>query len=411
MARQQLGVPASRAADAATQGDLLALFNMVTVEKFKPTAGTDGDDQTAIQDALNSLVAGQSLYIMPGKVYKHSSTLLHSKSFTAVVGGGTMYAMTPAASSFKVTAKYSRIADITFDTLASTTRLDPYEAQRFLVDSADGIIIDNVKSLNSAATGLFITRTVGFTVNDMLVMNTLADGIHMTGGSTDGTVRTPTCINVGDDGVATVSYTGGYDSGLCKRITVFNATVDGSRKGRGVSIIGGEDVTYFNSTTRNTFGPGWIIASEPTPSNPTFGATRCKMLQGAIYSASQDTAQSASMRMVSGRTGYGITDCEMSGPKVYDTPSGDAFEIGAYIDNYLSQTGTMSGNVIRDVEVHNGATAEPIVYRASTTTSQVRTENIRRAPIGSPSSVLVLPFGGTVPTGTPANTLVYTKAS
>jgi hypothetical protein len=90
-----------------------------------------------------------------------------------------------------------------------------------------------------------------------------ADGIHLTGGSHDGTVVSPVVNRPGDDGVAVVSY--GSDPATSARITVTSPVVNDQLWGRGVSVVGGEDITYRDVVVNGSAGAAVYVASEGEP--------------------------------------------------------------------------------------------------------------------------------------------------
>ena len=90
----------------------------------------------------------------------------------------------------------------------------------------------------SAAAGIYVGGASNFTLSDVLVRNTNADGIHMTTRAHDGVVRNARVVNPGDDGVAVVSYRN--DGELVRNITVESPRVEGQRWGRGFSVVGGD---------------------------------------------------------------------------------------------------------------------------------------------------------------------------
>jgi len=107
----------------------------------------------------------------------------------------------------------------------------------WLAGTHTGIIVKDTTIDGSAAAGIFINGASGFTINRVTVLNSMADGIHMTNGSHHGVVRDAVVRGAGDDGVAVVSYLSNPQA--THDIQVINPKVYANTWGRGVSVVGG----------------------------------------------------------------------------------------------------------------------------------------------------------------------------
>ena len=263
----------------------------ITPEMYGAVGDGVTDDQTALQAALNALVPGATLYIGPGRTYAHSGQLLTPTTVNGytIGGGGRLLATNLNNSALRVRGNNVTIQGITVEKTASTTRTDPYESQLLVCDGCQDLRLIEVEAIGGSATGMFLTRLNRFLVARCRVENTLADGIHMTGGSQNGLVLDPRVRLAGDDGVSVVSYVAGSDGGMCKFIDVINPVVLGSKAGRGVTCVGGEDIRFINIFTDDTFAAGVYIASETYGGNTIYAVARVLVSGGTVRRANRNT--------------------------------------------------------------------------------------------------------------------------
>lgn len=129
---------------------------------------------------------------------------------------------------------------------SGVSRQETYECQRItLRDTATNWMIDHVQINGGSAAGIMSDGGAHGVITRSIVQNTLADSIHMTGGSSDISVTYNEVINSGDDGIAVVSYKN--DGVLTNNITATNNHVHNNKYGRGMTVVGGTNVTYMNN--------------------------------------------------------------------------------------------------------------------------------------------------------------------
>ena len=130
----------------------------------------------------------------------------------------------------------------------------------------------------SSASGIFIYHADTFLVAENTVKRSLADGIHTTGGSINGRVIKNTVRENGDDMIAVVSYMASdgtaigsmtssmttlRDQRLNRNILITDNDVKGQYWGRGITVVGGENVTIQNNLISDTtHGAGVLLARE-----------------------------------------------------------------------------------------------------------------------------------------------------
>jgi parallel beta-helix repeat protein len=132
-------------------------------------------------------------------------------------------------------------------------------------------------NLQLAGGGIFLYNVAGFSIAGNIVSRTYADGIHMTHGSTNGRVLGNTVSETGDDGIAVVSYLGsGWEAqatansswlaatDLANRdnnILIANNTVSNNYWGRGISVVGGRNVTIETNSVNSLWDRAAIYIS------------------------------------------------------------------------------------------------------------------------------------------------------
>ena len=129
------------------------------------------------------------------------------------------------------------------------------------------IVVRDVWVDGAGAAGVFVYGASNYLIEDVTVENTRADGIHQTHGAHDGIIRRARVRNVGDDGIAIVSY--GADGAVCHDIRVESPRFTGNQWGRGFSVVGGQDIIFRDIYAENSNAPPPFIspakASRGTP--------------------------------------------------------------------------------------------------------------------------------------------------
>jgi hypothetical protein len=246
------------------------------------------DDSTALQNFFNAGGPNVTLVLPAGSTYAHSRVLTITKAGTHLTGSGTLLATAEATSSVWVQADNVTIdGGVVLRTASTTQRWTAYEQMGLRLDGHSGATIRNVTIDGSAAAGLYVGGAQNFTLDHVTVENTRADGIHMTDGSGNGTVIDPTTSNTGDDGIAVVSYK--YDGTPCHDITVTGADVNGTTWGRGMSVVGGTNISYSNFTVSNSSSAAVYVAAEGSPYY-TFAPVNITVSNGSLAGSNTSTS-------------------------------------------------------------------------------------------------------------------------
>jgi Pectate lyase superfamily protein len=220
------------------------------------------DDGPALQKLLDRLPAGSTVNIPEGKVFAHSDLLIVKSPGTQIVGTGTLLATNEQRSGLWLMADDVVLDGPTIKVANPSKRWSAYEMMAVRVGETRGVSIRHVNVVDSAASGIYIGNGAhDFSLSDVKVIDSRADGIHMTSGVHDGTVTRATVSGSGDDGIAVVSYVD-TARGPCHDITVEEPRVLKQKWGRGLTVAGGENVTFRDIALSDSNGAGVYIAAE-----------------------------------------------------------------------------------------------------------------------------------------------------
>lgn len=234
----------------------------LSVTSFGAKGNGSADDQAALQNAFNAARAsGQAVYIPPG-TYLHSSTL-RADGIT-VFGSGeatVLKATNPANASIFLTGSNPGLFDVKIDGSASARGVIN-EMNGVTIDHATGFTVENVHVYNSMAAGIMNWGGSKGYIGHNYVEQSRADAIHNTAGAHDVTVEWNKIYHAGDDGVAVVSYSPAPGS-MVYNITVQHNTVKDSVWGRGLTVVGGQNVQILSNHVDGSAGhAGVYIAAE-----------------------------------------------------------------------------------------------------------------------------------------------------
>ncbi len=262
----------------------------------------DGRDATQnLQRALDSLAPGEWLVFPPGRYQQSKSLHVRVPNVVLWGDGATLHSTNPGDTAVMLEADGASIYKFTLTAVTDKRRNAPWES-RIAVYPKDkaNLLSGNVirgnrvvesgepgsPLANSAGSaGIFVYHATGFLVAENTVSRSLADGIHVTSGSSYGRVLKNTVKETGDDMIAVVSYVAhpqtkadeiaaDFDDrrarAMSHHILIADNAVSGAYWGRGITVVGGENVTIENNTIDHiTHGAGIYLARET--SYLTFG--------------------------------------------------------------------------------------------------------------------------------------------
>lgn len=299
-----------------------SVLALVSVAGARPAPASDGarldrdtavrdtavrDDTAFLQSALDGLEPGGTLTLEP-RTYRHSKVLTVRVPGVHINGSGaTLLATDEKRSAFHIAADSVVVSDLVLGIEKTTKRWEGYDQHKLTVTKVKKVEVRSVEVTGSAAAGVYVGSGASeFLLDDVTVHDTRADGIHITGGSQGGTVRNPTVMRSGDDGVAVVSYES--DRAPCRDITVYGAVVEDNSHGRGVSVVGGEGITYHDVQIRGSSSAGVYIGVEGAPYF-TRSSRNVLISGGQVSNANHDeSVDHGAVLLFSARTGNDISD-------------------------------------------------------------------------------------------------------
>lgn len=320
------------------------------------------DDTAALQAALDSLDTGDTLVLPAGRVFRHSDVLVVGRAGSRVEGPGALLASREDRSSLQVQADDVQISSLVLRMTGTTRRWSGLEQHRLVLGPVEGAVVSGVRVEGAAGAGVYVGGATGFRISDVTVSGTRADGVHMTSGASRGLVERPVVTGAGDDGVAVVSYQG--DSAPSRDITVLSPRVSGNSHGRGVSVVGGEDITYRDVRVRDSSAAAVYVATEGAPFF-TRSTRRVRVLgvqsDGANRTPSVDHG---AVLLYAGAQGSVVEDVLVSDARIVGTRPGAARQVGLLADG-----GRVTGVRLERFRVDGGgsvfeSTAAPTDHRA-----------------------------------------------
>ncbi|MCZ2846594.1 glycosyl hydrolase family 28-related protein [Modestobacter sp. VKM Ac-2978] len=308
-----------------------AARQVVPVERFGAVGDGVRDDTAALQRALDSVPTGSTLRLRAGATYLHSDVLrVRTPGLTVTGKGATVTATQETRSAFHVDADRVVVEGVTFALRTSTQRFHAYEQMKVRV-SADGVVLRDVHVRGAAAAGFYVGNgSGGFLLDRVTVVGSRADGVHVTGGAHDGRVVSPVTTGTGDDGVAVVSYRA--DGVPCARVQITSPTVNGTTWGRGISVVGGDDITYTDVAIRDTDAAAVYVGSEGDPYY-TFPSRRVRVTRGTVTGANTNPAKDHGAVLVyAGNSGTTTADVTIRDLAVSGTRAGASWDLGVLAD-------------------------------------------------------------------------------
>lgn len=309
------------------------------------------DDTAALQRALDSLRAGEVLLIPAGKTFRHTRTLSIRQPNVRLTGGGTLLATDEEHSALNIEADNVTIDGGLVLKMASTTRRWSTPDQNKLnLLGHSGAVVRNVTVDGAAAAGIFAFGASHYTIEDVTVQNTRADGIHNTNGSHHGAIRRSRISNVGDDGVAVVSY--GGDKTTCHNITVESPRFYGNVWGRAFTVVGGEDITWRDIYAEGSNAAALYIAVEGAPWN-TSPVKRVRVVGGELKNSNQSAeVDHGAVLIYNARPGAVIEDVSVEGLKISNTNPKASRQVGILVGN----SGGVQRVALKDFAIVGGPT-------------------------------------------------------
>jgi hypothetical protein len=326
--------PSTNPAPIITQAPIVPVdpATVATPEKYGAKCDGTTDDTAALQIALNATTTGKTLQIGAGKSCRHTNVLHVKNAGARIIGPGSLVATNPQQSSFMVEANNVTLdGNLVLKMTANTPRLEAEEHHKLTIRNASGVTVKNITIDGSAAAGIFISATTNYLIQDVTVQNTLADAIHNTNKSSDGNIVRPIIKNPGDDGIAVVSYH--KDNGYTHDITIDSPKVYGQTHGRGISVVGGQNITYKNVYVERSSAAAIYIAAEGNEYD-TYGASNIKVLGATLVDSNQDpTVNHGAVHISAYNPGNPLTDITIQDVTIQNTRASSGTNVAAIAYN------------------------------------------------------------------------------
>ncbi|MCA8423379.1 right-handed parallel beta-helix repeat-containing protein [Burkholderia seminalis] len=228
----------------------------------------DGADQAdALQRALDALQPGQRLVFAPGRYIVDRSLVVRQAQVVLSGYGATLIATVPDDQTIEMRGTGTTIAGFRL-VGTGTTRMGTPGSTKIEVTGHDVQVLDN--AIDGGGGGIFVFGGTDVAIVGNEVLSTLADGIHITHGARNVLVKGNLVRGTGDDMIAVVSYQG--DGVLSRNVLITGNSLEGNAWGRGITVVGGADVTIENNVVRNVqVSAGILVAQED--SFRTYGAS------------------------------------------------------------------------------------------------------------------------------------------
>lgn len=307
------------------------------VTSFGAVGDGHTDDTDAIIRALGALRPGQALRFPKQKVFCHRKVLTVTTERVQLLGPGALCATDEGSSALQIEAAHVILDGLVVGVEHTSRRWSTPDQHKLVLGGHEGIVVRDVDIRGSAAAGVFCLGTPNFLLHRVRVSDTRADGIHMTDGARDGTVESPEITRSGDDGVAVVSYLD--DSRPCRNITVTNPRVRTTTGGRGLSVVGGQNITYKHIDVADSNAASVYIACEGG-SSVTYPAQGVRVDGGNITGANTNAATDHGAVLVySGRSDGYVSDVTVSGLDITNTRSTASRQVGVIADGHNPVSG------------------------------------------------------------------------
>lgn len=225
-------------------------------------AKTNGPDATqAIQNAINAAKsrAEKCVYIPAGTYYKGRLAL---DGGVKLIGDGNksiLHASDPGNHQLRLLGSGGGLYDLELHTYA-TARTNDNDAAVFIDFGSSNFVLDNIIVEGANGPGILDYGGQYGRITRNRVYNTKADAIHNSGGAHDIYVAGNRVRNPGDDMIAVVTYQ--YIPNITRNILIENNDVANQPWGRGISVVGGADITVRNNKITASSDAGIYLAGE-----------------------------------------------------------------------------------------------------------------------------------------------------
>lgn len=218
------------------------------------------DNASAFNDAIDDAESLNLPLYIPAGVYAYGSMLSFDGIDVIGAGATTVLASQDDTSSvLQITGNSPSIVGINMQGVG-TQRYSYPQSNGIWAYQASDYIISACQVHGPGGAGIFAhNNNVDGTICGNFVASSLADAIHITGSTRYIQTIANQVYNPGDDQIAVVSY---GTTSTCYSIEAFCNDLHRQTWGRGMTVVGGHDITYARNEIEKPISAGIYIATE-----------------------------------------------------------------------------------------------------------------------------------------------------
>ncbi len=275
---------------------------VVAATAFSPTPALAADDVSILEhgavsgDGLDDLPAitaavaearsrGVGVHVPAGHFHHDGLIELNGVVLRGEGERSQLTALSKALQAVALSGSGAGVEDVRLTTVPTTVRSSTDASARvFVRPGTDGYHVTGTRIEGATSAGIIAFGNRGL-IEGNHISGTLADGIHLTRGSSDIDVRRNVVRDTGDDQIAVVSY---EKFGVwASDIRIVDNDVSGGHA-RGITVSGGDDVLVERNRIARTGGAGIFVASEG--SYQTYPVRRLRVVGNHVTHDSQNRA-------------------------------------------------------------------------------------------------------------------------
>jgi polygalacturonase len=245
---------------------------VVSVNDFGAKGDGVTDDTAAINAAIQSMKSGGTVVFEPGRTYIKTRNIVMNKPKVKLWGyGAVLYSRATREDlkkgkggveiSIQLRAPDTGVFGVTMiSNLRKRLIGHPNQAAVFVIGPRQSVIDSHFEYTGN---GVLVREGTDFLIARNVVYRTTSDGIHVTTRSQRGRILCNTVRETGDDMIAVVNYGRGEPN--IGDFLIEGNDVAGQYWGRGITVVGGKDVTIRSNTVADTtHGAGIMVAGDPS---------------------------------------------------------------------------------------------------------------------------------------------------
>lgn len=294
----------------------------INVRDYGVTPNSSEDATPGIKRAIAAAKEKGATVFLPPGTYHYTAFIIDQVQFVGAGAGQTiLLAPDPSKQKIQLSGTGAALKNLTL--LTSPQPRKSGQDAIHVNGNCREFEISNLEINGSNAAGIIVYGSVGRITGNRLI-NTRADSIHLSGGASEIYIAGNLIRNGGDDCIAVVSY--GQQPIPCRDVLIENNEVGDQSWGRGITVVGGEQITIRNNIIRRTSGAGIYLASES--SYKTYGVSDVVVQNNTLDQTPMDFTGSGHHGItVYSSTSNWIENILIKGNKVTNTPFG-AFRTG-----------------------------------------------------------------------------------